>query len=84
MIRKLEVLASSRNLMKKLIAFDLDGTLAQSKSPIGPEMAELLTRLLGIVKVAVISGGAWPQFEKQDSHSHVNGFHHADTHSIRQ
>lgn len=51
--------------MKKLIAFDLDGTLAQSKSPLDAEMSELLTSLLGIVKVAVISGGAWPQFEKQ-------------------
>lgn len=51
--------------MKKLIAFDLDGTLAVSKSPLDGEMAELLTSLLGIVKVAVISGGAWPQFEKQ-------------------
>jgi HAD superfamily hydrolase (TIGR01484 family) len=28
-------------------------------------MAALLARLLGIVKVAVISGGAWTQFEKQ-------------------
>lgn len=51
--------------MKTLVAFDLDGTLAQSKSPLDAEMAELLTSLLGIVKVAVISGGAWPQFEKQ-------------------
>ena len=29
------------------------------------EMAALLHDLLGIVKVAVISGGDWPQFEKQ-------------------
>ena len=28
-------------------------------------MAALLHHLLGIVKVAVISGGDWPQFEKQ-------------------
>lgn len=51
--------------MKKLIVFDLDGTLAESKSPLDGEMAELLKILLGIVKVAVISGGNWPQFEKQ-------------------
>ena len=51
--------------MKKLIVFDLDGTLAESKSSIDAEMANLLDSLLGIVKVAVISGGAWPQFEKQ-------------------
>ena len=51
--------------MKKLIIFDLDGTLAESKSPIDGEMAALLGRLLTIVNVAIISGGAWPQFEKQ-------------------
>ena len=51
--------------MKKLIVFDLDGTLAESKSALDPEMSGLLHDLLGIVKVAVISGGDWPQFEKQ-------------------
>jgi HAD superfamily hydrolase (TIGR01484 family) len=51
--------------MKKLIVFDLDGTLAESKSSLDTEMAALLSALLGIVKVAVISGGNWPQFEKQ-------------------
>jgi len=51
--------------MKKLIVFDLDGTLAESKSSLDDEMAALLHDLLGVVKVAVISGGDWPQFEKQ-------------------
>jgi phosphomannomutase len=51
--------------MKKLIVFDLDGTLAESKSSLDAEMSGLLHDLLGIVKVAVISGGDWPQFEKQ-------------------
>ena len=51
--------------MKKLIVFDLDGTLAESKSSIDAEMAKLLDSLLDIVKVSVISGGAWLQFEKQ-------------------
>ncbi len=51
--------------MKKLIVFDLDGTLALSKSPLDAEMAKLLSVLLSIVKVAVISGGAWSQFEAQ-------------------
>lgn len=51
--------------MKKLIVFDLDGTLAESKSSLDAEMVKLLSDLLGIVKVAVISGGNWPQFEKQ-------------------
>jgi HAD superfamily hydrolase (TIGR01484 family) len=51
--------------MKKLIVFDLDGTLAPSKSSLAPQTAALLHDLLDIVKVAVISGGAWEQFEKQ-------------------
>jgi hypothetical protein len=51
--------------MKKLIVYDLDGTLAESKSSLDAEMAALLHDLLGIVKAAVISGGDWPQFEKQ-------------------
>jgi phosphomannomutase len=51
--------------MKKLVVFDLDGTLAESKSPNDAEMAKLLDALLGIVKVSIISGGAWSQFEKQ-------------------
>ena len=51
--------------MKKLVVFDLDGTLAPSKSSLDAEMSGLLHDLLGVVKVAVISGGDWPQFEKQ-------------------
>ena len=51
--------------MKRLVIFDLDGTLAESKSAIDPEMGELLDRLLGLTKVAIISGGDWQQFERQ-------------------
>jgi len=51
--------------VKKLIVYDLDGTLAESKSSLDAEMAALLHDLLGVIKVAVISGGDWPQFEKQ-------------------
>lgn len=51
--------------MKWLIAFDLDGTLAESKRPLSEDMAAILARLLAITDVAVISGGDWPQFEKQ-------------------
>jgi HAD superfamily hydrolase (TIGR01484 family) len=51
--------------MKKLVVFDLDGTLAPSKSAIDGEMAKLLDKLLGTVKIAVISGGDWSQFQKQ-------------------
>lgn len=43
----------------------MDGTLTESKSSLDVEMATLLTSLLGVVNVAVISGGNWPQFEAQ-------------------
>ena len=49
----------------KLIALDMDGTLAQSKSPIDEPMASLLIKLLERYSIAVISGGDYPQFEKQ-------------------
>ena len=39
-----------RKAMKKLVVFDLDGTLAESKSPIDAEMAALLSSLLGCAK----------------------------------
>jgi phosphomannomutase len=51
--------------MKKLIVFDLDGTLAESKAAIDEEMVKILNALIDVVKVAIISGGDWPQFEKQ-------------------
>jgi phosphomannomutase len=51
--------------LKQLIVFDLDGTLAESKAAIDAEMSTLLTALLTVVKVAIISGGDFPQFEQQ-------------------
>jgi phosphomannomutase len=51
--------------VKKLLVLDLDGTLAESKSPVGAENAGLLVDLLGVMKVAVISGGRFEQFETQ-------------------
>lgn len=51
--------------MQKLIIFDLDGTLAESKQPLTSEMAALVTKLLAATKVAIVSGGALPQFIKQ-------------------
>jgi len=51
--------------VKKLIVYDLDGTLAESKSSLDAEMSARLHDLLGVIKVAVISGGDWPQFEAQ-------------------
>ncbi|POH60856.1 MULTISPECIES: HAD-IIB family hydrolase [Cryobacterium] len=49
----------------RLVAFDLDDTLAPSKSPIDPRMAALLVQLLGAVEVCVISGGQFAQFTMQ-------------------
>jgi phosphomannomutase len=48
--------------MKRLIGFDLEGTLAESQSSFDTEMSALLHDLLGTVKVAVISRGDCPQF----------------------
>lgn len=50
---------------KDLIIFDLDGTLAPSKSSLEPDMGDLLVKLIAQKKVAVISGGGFPQFETQ-------------------
>ncbi|MES3030849.1 MAG: HAD-IIB family hydrolase [Patescibacteria group bacterium] len=49
----------------ELVVFDLDGTLAPSKSPLERKMAELLGKLLTKKKVAVISGGTYEQMKKQ-------------------
>jgi len=48
-----------------LVAFDLDDTLAPSKSPIDPRIGEALARLLDHVEVCVISGGQFQQFSDQ-------------------
>ncbi len=50
---------------KKLIVFDLDGTLTETKSNMAPGMANTLTQLLQKKKVAVIGGGKYAQFRKQ-------------------
>src|SRR3989344_2263589 len=52
-------------MMKKLIIFDLDGTLAESKQPLTHEMALYLSKLLVVSRVGIISGGALSQFLKQ-------------------
>lgn len=51
--------------MKKVLAFDLDGTLAPSKSTLPPKMGELLDSLLDHFDICVISGGKFGQFETQ-------------------
>lgn len=49
----------------RLVAFDLDDTLAPSKSAIDPRMGELLVELASRVEVAIISGGQLAQFSMQ-------------------
>jgi HAD superfamily hydrolase (TIGR01484 family) len=51
--------------MKKIIAFDLDGTLAPSKSHFNPRMVALFDRLLAKYQVCVISGGKYELFQRQ-------------------
>jgi phosphomannomutase len=48
-----------------LVAFDLDDTLAPSKSPMDPRMSRLIAELLERVEVCVISGGQFGQFKMQ-------------------
>src|SRR5579864_1339023 len=50
---------------RRVIAFDLDNTLADSKSAITVQMADLLGGLLKKFQVCVISGGKFEQFEQQ-------------------
>ena len=45
------------------VVFDLDDTLAPSKSPMDDRMAETLVRLLDHVQVCIISGGRFEQFQ---------------------
>lgn len=49
----------------KAVVFDLDDTLAASKSTMDPAMSASLARLLERVDVAIISGGRFEQFEAQ-------------------
>lgn len=51
--------------MKKVVAFDLDDTLAVTKSPISDRMSQLLIQLLDQYEVCIISGGKFEQFKKQ-------------------
>lgn len=52
-------------MTKKVIAFDLDDTLAVTKSPISDRMGELLVDILEHYDVCIISGGKFEQFKKQ-------------------
>ena len=69
-LRKLQLESVQSKLVnpishKKIIIFDLDGTLTQSKSDLDHEMASLICELLRLRYVAVTSGCSFQQFESQ-------------------
>lgn len=49
----------------RALVFDLDGTLAESKSSMTKVMGNALSVLMKKIPIAIISGGSFPQFEKQ-------------------
>lgn len=51
--------------LQKIIAFDVDGTVTASKSPITSEMAGLIKHILEEKIVVAISGGSFHQFQTQ-------------------
>ncbi|GAA2074557.1 HAD-IIB family hydrolase [Microbacterium hatanonis] len=53
------------DITPRLVAFDLDDTLAPSKTAIDPRIGELLIALAERVEVAIISGGQLAQFRTQ-------------------
>ncbi|WP_286279204.1 HAD-IIB family hydrolase [Naasia aerilata] len=55
----------SADWLPRLVAFDLDDTLAPSKSALDPTMVRLLHDLLGVAEVCIISGGQIGQFRTQ-------------------
>ena len=52
-------------MVKKVIAFDLDDTLAITKSEVSDRMSDLLGKLMEKYDVCVITGGRFEQIEKQ-------------------
>lgn len=61
----------------RLVAFDLDDTLAPSKSALEAPMLDALTQLLEVAEVCVISGGQISQFRTQliDALGHLDEEH---------
>ena len=51
--------------MKKVFAFDMDDTIAVTKSPISDRMAEAFNNILDTFDVCIISGGNYNLFHKQ-------------------
>ncbi|MEK7602395.1 MAG: HAD-IIB family hydrolase [Patescibacteria group bacterium] len=49
----------------RLVAFDIDGTLTESKQPVSHDMANLLSRLLDNTLVTLVTGGKLEQITTQ-------------------
>lgn len=58
--------------MKKLVIFDLDDTLSDSKKDVTYKMSSLLLELCSKTKVAVISGCSWNQMSDQLCNNLIN------------
>ncbi len=61
----MDITSQKNSSDKDLVVFDLDGTLAPTKSTIDKEMSSLLEQLLKKKRVAVIGGGKLELFEEQ-------------------
>ena len=49
----------------ELALFDLDDTLAPSKSKVHPEIVDMIVALTRVAQVGIISGGRFEQFDSQ-------------------
>jgi phosphomannomutase len=58
-------LSATKSVAPRIIVFDLDGTLTESKSDLDKEMASLLSELLQSTYIAVTSGCSFQQLKNQ-------------------
>jgi len=65
--RRGRIKRTAERLMRpyRVAMFDLDGTLAASKSEISPATVHMLRTLLSAIDVCIISGGRFEQFDAQ-------------------
>jgi hypothetical protein len=61
----MKIINTNKLTPKKLIVFDLDGTLAPTKSIMDSEMSDLVDQLLQKKKMAIIGGGKLQLFKHQ-------------------
>jgi phosphomannomutase len=58
-------LNATKSTARRVVIFDLDGTLTESKSDLDKEMASLISELLQLMYVAVTSGCSYQQLRNQ-------------------